>query len=156
LNGDSSTLQVGGNWTRIGTFVPGAGTVIFNGPGAQSIAATSFNHLQVSKSSGVATAGANLTINGDLNIAAGVLDLSTNTANRSALGGAFTLAAGATLKIGSGSSFPASFASRSIANNSTVEYNGAAPQTVSENAYGNLVLSNGGANPKTLAGDTSV
>lgn len=156
LNGDSSTLHVGGNWTRTGTFVPGTGTVIFDGSGPQSIEATTFNNLTMNKPSGAATLSANLTVNGNLSIASGILDLSTNTANRGALGGAFTLAAGSTLRIGSGSSFPANFAARSIANSSTVEYRGAGPQVVSENAYGNLAFSNGGANPKALAGDTSV
>ena len=150
LNAGSATISVGGDWTRSGTFTPGAGTVVCNGTGAQSIGASTFNHLTINKSSGTATLAGNLTLNGDLNLSAGTLDLSGFTANRSAAGGTLTLAGGTTLKIGA--SFPANFNARTLAASSTVEYAGSGTQTVSAETYGHLVFSNGGSNAKTLAG----
>ncbi|MFA6100129.1 MAG: hypothetical protein WC750_04650 [Patescibacteria group bacterium] len=54
LNGE--TLNVGGNWTDTGTLTPVAGTVRFNGGGAQSIATeASFYGLTIDKAAGTAT-----------------------------------------------------------------------------------------------------
>jgi hypothetical protein len=54
LNGE--TLNVGGNWTDTGTLTPVAGTVRFNGGGAQSIATeASFYNLTIDKAAGTAT-----------------------------------------------------------------------------------------------------
>ncbi|ACU62349.1 hypothetical protein [Chitinophaga pinensis] len=82
----------------------------------------------------------------------GILNLSTFTANRgtTVAGGAVTVANGATLRIGGTGTFPANFASRSLALTSTIEYNGLA-QTVSGETYGNLTLSSAsGAVVKTM------
>ncbi len=154
LDTAGATISVGGNWTRTGTFTPEGGSIVFNGSGAQSIGASTFNHLTVNKSSGTASLAGNLTINGDLNVSAGSLDLATFTATRSSIGGTFTLAANALLKIGN--TFPVNFGVRTFAASSTVEYNGSAAQTVSAETYGRLIFSNGGGNAKTLAGATSV
>jgi hypothetical protein len=156
LNGDASTLKVGGNWTRVGTFIPNLGTVEFNGPGQQTIQSTTFNNLSVNKLSGGATAAANLVLNGDLNLTSGVLDLFTNTITRGAFGGALNMGPGSVLRIGTGSSFPSDFATRAIDPASTVEFNGTGPQIVSDNGYGNLAFSNGGSNPKVLGGNVAV
>src|SRR5207253_823773 len=82
------------------------------------------------------------------------LDLGSFTLSRTAVGGALTLGSGATLK--TANSFPANFGSRTLAAASTVEYNGSTSQTISAENYGNLILSNGGSNAKTLAGATVV
>jgi hypothetical protein len=87
---------------------------------------------------------------------AGILNLSTFTANRgtTVAGGTISIANGATLRIGGTGGFPANFASRLLALNSTVEYNGLA-QTVSAETYGNLTLSgSSGAVVKTLPATT--
>src|SRR5439155_2371661 len=156
LNGDSSTLSVGGNWTNTGTFTPGTGTVNFDGSNTQSIAATTFNNLTIDKSTNAATLAGNLIVNGNLNVSAGTLDLSTFTSDRSDLGGALTLAGNTTLKIGTGSSFPSKFDANTLAASSTVEYYGTGTQVVSDKIYGNLFLSNGDMAAKTLAGNSTV
>jgi hypothetical protein len=48
-----ATLNVSGNWVQIGDFIPGIGTVIFEGTGAQEISGTptSFYNLTVNNSS---------------------------------------------------------------------------------------------------------
>jgi hypothetical protein len=54
LNGE--TLNVGGNWSDSGTLTPVAGTVRFNGGGAQSIGTeAAFYGLTIDKSAGTAT-----------------------------------------------------------------------------------------------------
>ncbi len=72
----------------------------------------------------------------------GTLDLGIYTANRGTpvAGGAFTMAAATTLKIGGTNTFPANFNTKSIAATSTVEYNGTS-QTVVATTYGNLSFS---------------
>ena len=61
------------------------------------------------------------------------------------------VAAGATLKIGGTGTFPANYATHSLASTSTVEYSGAA-QTVTAESYGHLALSgSSGAVTKTSA-----
>jgi fibronectin-binding autotransporter adhesin len=79
---------------------------------------------------------------GNIYVDGGIFDLSTFTAARGILvaGGVFTVANGATLKIGGTNTFPANYATRTFGLSSTVEYSGAA-QTVSAQDYGNLTLS---------------
>ncbi len=86
LTGGARVLASSGTIGIAGTFTTGSGgftvtgsTVNFNGSGAQNIPAgiTTYNNLSVS-TSGTKTALASLTVNGALNIAAGVtLDMST-------------------------------------------------------------------------------
>jgi hypothetical protein len=156
LDGNSAMLTVGGDWTITGNFIPASSTVVFNGGGDQSVSATTFNNITIDKPSSTVALAGNVVLNGDMDVIQGTLNLAGFTANRSSLGGAFTLASGCTLQIGTGSSFPLNFATRSIADTSTVEYFGTGPQVVTENAYGNLTLSNGGGNAKTIAGTTTI
>ena len=153
LDGDGAALAVRGDWTRIGTFTAGNGTVEFNGSGPQSIGSTVFHDLTINKSAGTATATGNLTINGDLNVASGNLDLGGFTANRSVAGGILTLGPGT--QLGVGTQFPANFNARNMAASSTVTYYGANLQTVADGVYGNLFFLNGGALAKTLTGPTT-
>ncbi len=155
LDGEASTISVGGDWMRTGTFTAGTGTVTLNGGSAQSIGATVFNNLSVDKSGGVATPTGNLSINGDLSVLSGTLDLLTFTANRSAVGGTMGLAGSALLRIGGTLAFPNNFAAYSLASSSTVEYYGTLTQIVGAQPYGNLTFSNGGSNVKILSGATS-
>ncbi len=154
LDSASSTITVTGDWIRSGVFFPGTGTVICNGAAAQSIDASTFNNLTVQKTGGAASLAGNAVLNGNLTVASGTLNLGTFSANRSALGGTLALNSNAVLQVGGG--FPANFGARAFATSSTVEYNGAAPQTVAAETYGSLVISGGGANAKTLVGATSV
>jgi hypothetical protein len=154
LDGDSSTIHVGGDWTNNGTFSPGVGAVIFDGTGAQTVTATTFNTLIVSKSANVALLAGALALNGDLDVLAGTLDLANFSATRSVVGGTLTLAPNTLLRVGS--AFPANFDTTTIDPTSTVEYFGASAQTVAADTYGNLFLSNGGAVSKALGGDSTV
>jgi hypothetical protein len=157
MNGDGITTNVGGNWINSGTFISASGTINFNGTGAQSIASTTFNSLSINKSSGTATLSGNSNINGNLTVAAGTLDLASNTVNRSSLGGVCTLSNGATLSLAGSANFPANFNTYALGSSSTVLYNGSGTQTISGGlSYGNLTLSNGASNAKTLGASLSV
>ncbi len=93
------------------------------------------------------------TFDGQLLVNAGIMNLGGFTANRatSTLGGTVSVANDATLRIGGTNTFPANYAERSLGTTSTVEYNGAI-QTVSSEAYGNLLLSASTGSPtKTFA-----
>lgn len=92
------------------------------------------------------------TTSGRIYIDAGILDLLTFTANRSAttVGGSVIITAGAKLKIGGTNSFPTNYSTISLASTSTVEYYGN-NQTVLATVYGNLTFSStSGAIVKTM------
>lgn len=81
LNGGSSTLKLSASPTPVGTaaftFTPSTGTIDYSGTG-QTIVATTYYNLACTNS-GTKTAGGNITVNNELNIASGVtFDLSTN------------------------------------------------------------------------------
>ncbi len=68
LDANDLNITLGGNWSRIGTFTPGTGTVTFNGGAAQGITgATTFNNVVIANATGV-TANNNLTMNGNFTI----------------------------------------------------------------------------------------
>src|SRR3954471_489156 len=160
----TNTIGVAGNLSFAATFsgtghiVSTTNTVSFNGTGAQTIGAmpttttaSNYNNVTVNKTSGAATLAGNITPAGNLTLTAGVLDLATFTANRSTSGGALTVAANATLKIGGTNSFPTNYTTNTLDPAGTVEYNGSA-QTVAARNYGNLTISGArGANNVTLA-----
>lgn len=151
VDGGAVILNVGGNWTNNGTFNAGTGTVIFNGTGTQTIAATTFNNLTVNKAAGSAMLVGNSFVNNNIYLQSGIFDFSTYTCNRSSLGGVLTLLNGTALYLGGTNNFPANFAVSSLGSTSTVLYNGSGVQSVQSKTYGNLSFSNGGANAKTLA-----
>ena len=68
----SGDLTITGNWSNSST-VTTTQTITFNGTTSQSIdnSSSSFNHVTINKSSGTATAGANLSLNGNLSITTG-------------------------------------------------------------------------------------
>jgi fibronectin-binding autotransporter adhesin len=157
LRGGVRKLYVGGNWTRTGTFIADSVNVIFNGSAAQSIDSTIFNHLTIDKSGGsTATPTGTLVLNGNLTMSNGIFDLTTFSCDRIGLGGTMSMAAGAYLKIGNNNHHPNNFAVYSLDAASTTEYYGSGAQAIMGLSYGNLTLSNGGVNTKTLAGATTV
>jgi hypothetical protein len=112
------------------------------------------------------TAGQTLTLvrycspSGNLTVAGGIFDLSTETIDPRVQGGMLTVSNGATLKIGGTNGFPAKYIyGHSLAPSSTVEYAGSS-QTVSAESYGNLTISGSGtkilATTTTVAGDLTV
>lgn len=154
LNSGSITLTAGGNWNNSGTFIPSGSTVILNGTGTQTISATTFNNLTINKSGSVATLTGNCTINGNLILSTGTLDLATFSANRSSPGGTFTISNGSILQTAGANNLPAGFSTYTISPTSTTHYNGTVPQVVTGVPYGNLILS--GSGTKTLAGSCTV
>lgn len=156
LSATNITIDASGNWSNSGTFTSPGSTVNFTGTNSQSISASSFNDLTINKSSGAATLTGNLSLNGNLTVTAGTLNLSTFSANRQAQGGTMSLASGSTIQIGGASNFPGNYATYTLNSNSTVHYNGTVAQTVPGQIYGHLIFSNGGAAAKTLSAITTV
>lgn len=155
LDASTSTVSLGGNWSRSGSFVSGEGEVIFNGSGSQSIGATSFTNLTIFKPAGTATLAGNLTVNGNLNLSGGTLNLATYTANDNVGSNAFDMLAGTTLQVGGAGNFPSNYAATSIAPTNTTEYNASVAQSIDSTvAFGNLTLTN--SSIKLLTGGTSV
>lgn len=73
VNGVSNfNFTLGGNWTNAGgTFTPGTGTMIMNGAALQTIggaAATTFNNVNLNKTTGTVALGQSQNVNGTLNI----------------------------------------------------------------------------------------
>ncbi len=156
----AGTLNLGGGLSSGAMFTPGTGTVVYNGTGAQDVGAYTYNHLTVNKSAGTATLSGTATVNGNLTLSAGTLDLSTFTADRATSGGAISVASGATLKIGGGNTFPANYTTRTLGAASVVDYSGTS-QTVSNEAYAHLNLSGSGtkslpATAMTVAGNLTL
>jgi fibronectin-binding autotransporter adhesin len=144
-------LHPKGNWTINGTYTASGASIYFDGTGDQYVSASTFNNLNIDKNSGTLYLTGNATINGDLIITAGTINLQTYTCNRSIQGGSMSMSNGTQLLAGGSNNFPANFNSYSLATNSTVTYNGSATQTVAGVPYGNLSFSNGNSNAKTMA-----
>ena len=149
-----------GNYANTGATTLNAGSIVeYAAGGNQTVANTlTYSTLRIS-GSGVKTLAGNLpalvssaTTAGNIDVAAGTLDLSTFTANRgtTTVGGTFSVGSGATLKIGGTGTFPPNYATHTISATSTVEYNGT-NQTLTAEAYGHLTLSSSsGAVTKTM------
>jgi redox-regulated HSP33 family molecular chaperone len=149
-------ISVAGSWTNNGSFSANGGTVTLNGSGAQSIggsSTTTFNNLTVSSGNTVSPA-ASQSVAGNLTVSSGTLDLTSFTLDRTSAGGTLTVSNGATLAIGGTTTFPANYSTHTLGASSTVNYAGAA-QTVTNESYGNLLLS--GSGTKTMpAGALSI
>ena len=156
FNGNTGTVNIAGNFTSTAggagpatTFNAGTSTFNFNGSGAQSISGSlspTFSTLIVNKGSNSAlTLGVSTPISSTLTVTAGILDLSTFTANRTVLGGTLTVSNGATLKIGGSGSIPSNYSTYALGTTSTVEYNGTGTQTIAAVNYGHLTSSSTGA-----------
>lgn len=156
LNANNFNIVIKGNWTNnVSTtaFAAGSATVTFNGATGQAIEgtfATAFNHLTIAATANTVTLNINASIDGNLSVSSGIFDLSAFTANRTTVGGTLVVANNATLKIGGTNTYPANYSTNTLVVASTVEYSGT-NQTVTNQSYGNLVLSSsGGAAIKTF------
>jgi hypothetical protein len=152
----NNQLNVGGNWSNSGTYEGAGSSVYFDGSGAQNISATTFNNVIINKPVGtIATLTGNISINGNISITSGTLNIQSFTANRSVLGGTATLDNNGTIIIGANNP-PVNFASYSIAPASTVIFNGTGAQTLALPgiSFGNLIFRNGGV--KTLASSNTI
>ncbi|MFD2513884.1 T9SS type A sorting domain-containing protein [Pontibacter locisalis] len=161
LNANIANIDVKGDWTRstAGKFIPGTGTVRFIGAGAQSLTGSVFNNLVINNGpAGYATViTSDAIINGNLTISSGKLLLSEAVkANRSAAGGVFEVAAGASLELKGADNFPANYNTNTLASTSKVLYSGTIAQKVKPVVYGKLALLQGETVSKSLDGATSV
>ncbi|MBM4166297.1 MAG: hypothetical protein FJ218_05170 [Ignavibacteria bacterium] len=149
FTGGGGTINVGGNWTNNGVFIPGiAGlsTLRFFGAGNQDVIGSSstFDNFVVNKSSGIVTLYVDCPVQSNWTDSSGTIDLGAYRMDRtSASGGTFFLASGAYLKIGASNSFPANYQTNTLHSLSTVEYNGTT-QTIYNKNYGNVVFSGSG------------
>ncbi|GAA0878299.1 hypothetical protein GCM10009119_12670 [Algoriphagus jejuensis] len=121
-----NTLLVGGNWINNGLYLGEGGVtnVKFNGPGTQTISATTFDNFEIDKPVGSqALLIDNIRINGNLTVTSGTLDLGVYTSSRTVPGGTATLSDAATIIFGA-NNFSSSFGSYVISNTSTVIIDG--------------------------------
>jgi len=153
---NNTNIMLGGNWSNSGTFISGSGAVRFNGSGSQSVNPTSFNTLQVYKPSGTLTLSGNISIEGDLTINSGTLDIGTYLADRNIEGGVFSMDSTATLKIAGANNLPDNFLINTLHAYSNVEYNGTIAQNIRKITYGHLIFSNGTTNAKSMTGNMRV
>lgn len=153
LRANNLNMALGGNWTNTGTFVPGTGTVVFNGASAQSIfksGGEAFNHLTFS-GSGLKTFSAAVTASGNITISSGAT-VDVSSANQ-ALGirgnfvnnGSFIARAGLVTFSGTTSQ---SIGGTSTTNfyNLTLNNTSGASLSHAENLEGTLSLNNGTLN----------
>jgi hypothetical protein len=150
-------LTFGGNFVNAGTFTAGSSSIVIdNTMVTQSIAGfTTTGDVAMYKASGMATFqgnvnGAKLTINGTgiLNLGVGLTHTFTSDWRRlvgTLNGGSSTLKIGGNVDTDAGLFVPST---------STVEWNAAGAQLISDGPYYNLTLSGSGI--KTLNGDTSI
>lgn len=130
------------------------GKIIYDSPSQTSNvtianAFTSINSLTInSTGTGSLTLGTNLSLNGDLTLNGGTLDLTSYTVTSPAV---LTVNPGATLRVGGPGNFP-TFGFYSLLGNSTVDYYYGSAKTIAGRPYGNLKI-NGAA---SLGGNTSV
>jgi len=76
LNGGSSTINVYGNFTNSGTFIPNTNGVYMVGSDSQTIPTVTFNNLTINNTAG-ASLGGNISVNGTLTMTAGILTTGT-------------------------------------------------------------------------------
>jgi hypothetical protein len=152
----NTTVAVAGNFVNNGTYTSTNITNVFNGAAAQTIggsATTTFNNLTVANTgTGSTTLLLNSAVAGNLSVSSGTLDLGAFTANRIALGGAITVANGATLMIGGTNTFPSNYTTHTLGATSTIVYNGTNQSISAEAAPGYGYLTLGGSGTKTAAG----
>jgi hypothetical protein len=160
LNAQSSNINLGGNWSLGGTFIAGSGTVTFNGAGAQSVNQTTFNNLTVNKASGTLTFLGDLGVNGNIDVQAGTVDISTFTITRAVPGGLLTFGATAVVRAGGAVFQISNFTAFSAHPSSTVEFYGSSTRPIPPVIYGNLIISDAGAKimigPTTVAGNLTI
>ncbi|PCJ65587.1 MAG: hypothetical protein COA58_09255 [Bacteroidetes bacterium] len=146
----NSQVQVAGDWLNNGIFQTSGGTVTFDGASNQTVDGNTFNNLKINKSAGILSLTGNLNIESSVEIVSGTFDLDVYTASRTSEGGNLIIDSNATILIGGTSNFPSNFLTVSLDTHSTVNYDGSVVQEILPITYGNLVLSNGNPNAKTL------
>ena len=156
------TLHVKGNWINNGTYLVYGGSIYFDGIGAQSISPTTFNNLFINKPVGsTATLTGNLTLQGNVNVISGTLDLQTYSFSRTVLGGSIISGDSSTVLVG-GYTPPFNFSTYSFAPSSNTIFTGTGAQVLflPGAVFGNLGFRNTGAkslnSPITVAGNLTI
>ena len=78
LDGASSTVNVYGNFTSSGTFIPNSNGIVLLGSSIQTIPAVSFNNLTINNATGANLAG-NISVAGTLTLTSGILNTGVYT-----------------------------------------------------------------------------
>jgi hypothetical protein len=149
----AGTLNLAGNFNyTAGSFTAGSGTVIYNGTGAQAVAAVTYNHLTINKSSGIASVLNSISVNGNLTVVAGTIDISASPvtiAGDVSIGSGATMDAnGVTINTGGNWSNSGTF----IPTAGSVVLNGTAAQTISAGNFNHLTI-NKSSGTAILAGN---
>lgn len=158
----SHSLNISGNMqhttgaisaTNTSTVVFGENDNLLTIPDA-IFSSNSLGNLTINRSGGVVLDNQSLTINGNVNIQNGFLDIKNLSINGASNGGSFTVDNNAELRL-SGSTFPTGYDTYTLNENSTIHFNGE-DQTVSNLGfpYGNVRLSNQGI--KTIENNTVI
>jgi len=157
INGNA--IKVSGNFTNNNTTLDNStnATFTFNGTGDQNITGTSsgntFGDLEVDKPGGTLSISNAISTAGDFTMTAGIFDPG---ANQLTIGGTFAAFDAGTIKVGA-STFGLNYSknpSSPLSSGTTVDYNAAGAQTVSNSfSYSNFSIS--GSGTKTLAGNTT-
>ncbi len=154
--GDENAIYVAGNTTINGTFDSGTSNFVLDGAGNQNIPSATYHDITINKASGTASLEGDIFVKGNAIISSGTLDAGVHSITRTSVGGSATIAAGTTSLFGGGSTQVQNFASFVIDPTSTIHFNGTVARVIPSFNYGNLIISNGGSNAKSLLGTTSV
>lgn len=121
---------------------------------SSELSGSGLNDVTINLTSGqTLTLDQNRVPDGNVSLSGGTFNLGTYTINRSVSGGIITVSNGTTLKIGGTNGFPSNYSTHTLGSTGTVEYDGST-QTVSNETYGHLAISNSGV--KTLSGAATV
>jgi len=140
-------LQVGSTITSLGTFTAGSGTVEYDGTTAnQTIATVTYNDLEIDKTSYTATASSTFTVNDELTITSGSMDIASagvvTATGAVSVTGTLSMTNGGDLNLGtsltvnSGGTFSSSGATKP-----TVTRSGAADYTFTVSSGGTVDIS---------------
>ena len=160
----TGTTSISGAFSVSGGATPNATSfataILYNGTIAQTVLAMAYDTLSVSNS-GTRTLGAgSISVQSDLHVLGGSLDIGTSTLNRNTSGGTLLVSSGATLKVGgssgglSGSNFPSNFSTMTL--NGIVEFNGSVSQTIPALQYTDLTSSSSGTRTLSNGGTIGV
>jgi len=150
----SDVINIEGDWNNSGTFFPGSGTVVFNGTGNQNTTESTFNNLVINKSAGILTLLGNATLNGDIDVQSGTVEIDTYSVSRSVNGGVATLGPNTVARFGGSGLQINNFSSLEANTSSTIEFYSNSARIIPPITYGNLIIE--GTSEKTMVGPTTV
>ncbi len=136
----AAAIHIGGDFTySSGTFTAGSSTVYFDGADAQAIGAVTYNNLTSDKATGISLISSATTINGNLNVLNGEIDVfaaTTVTGNLSVNPAAKLRSSSATISIAGNLSNTGTF----IPGSGTITFIGTGSQTISLATFYNIIV----------------